>query len=66
MIITDITLAPRNAPWQGQYDRLLYLETGERGARQQGLLFDVTNRGNKITYLPLNFPFRAPPDFPHQ
>src|SRR5581483_8820560 len=28
------------------------------------LLCDVTNRGNKMTYLPLNFPFRAPPEFP--
>jgi hypothetical protein len=28
------------------------------------LLCDVTNRGNKLTYLPLNFPFKAPPEFP--
>jgi hypothetical protein len=28
------------------------------------LLCDVTNRGNKMTYLLLNFPFRAPPQFP--
>ena len=24
------------------------------------MVFDVTNRGNKMTYLPLSFPFRAP------
>lgn len=64
-VITDITLAPRNTRGKVEYTTDLYILKPVHAARgNRVLLFDVTNRGNKITYLPLNFPFRAPPEFP--
>jgi hypothetical protein len=64
-VITDIELAPRNARGRVEYATDFYILKPMDGTRgNQVLLFDVTNRGNKITYLPLNFPFKAPPQFP--
>lgn len=64
-VITDIELAPRNARGRVEYSTDFYILKPRDPARgNRVLLFDVTNRGNKITYLPLNFPFRAPPEFP--
>jgi hypothetical protein len=64
-VITDIGFAPRNARGQVEYATDFYILKPVDATRgNQMLLFDVTNRGNKITYLPLNFPFRAPPEFP--
>lgn len=64
-VITDIALAPRNARGRVEYSTDFYILKPRDPARgNRVLLFDVTNRGNKITYLPLNFPFRAPPEFP--
>ena len=64
-VITDIGLAPRNARGKVGYATDFYiLKPIESSRGNQVLLFDVTNRGNKMTYLPLNFPFRAPPEFP--
>jgi hypothetical protein len=63
-VIADIGLAPRNLRGNVEYAVDFYILTPmdlTRGNRV--LLFDVTNRGNKMTYLPLNFPFRAPPEF---
>jgi hypothetical protein len=59
--IADIGLAPRNARGNVEYATDFYILQPVDAARgNHVLLFDVTNRGNKITYLPLNFPFRAP------
>jgi len=64
-VITDLALAPRNARGKVEYATDFYLLKPVDSARgNKVLLFDVTNRGNKITYLPLNFPFKAPPEFP--
>jgi len=64
-VITDIGLAPRNARGKVEYATDFYILKPVDAMRgNQVLLFDVTNRGNKITYLPLNFPFKAPPEFP--
>ena len=63
--ITDITLAPRNARGRVEYETdFCILKPIDPARGNTVLLFDVTNRGNKMTYLPLNFPFRAPPQFP--
>ena len=63
--ITDITLAPRNARGRVEYETdFCILKPIAPAQGNTVLLFDVTNRGNKMTYLPLNFPFRAPPQFP--
>ena len=63
--ITDIALAPRNARGRVEYSTdFCILKPIEPSQGNQVLLCDVTNRGNKMTYLPLNFPFRAPPQFP--
>ena len=63
-VITDIQLAPRNARGMVEYDTdFCILKPIEPSRGNKVLLFDVTNRGNKMTYLPLNFPFRAPPQF---
>jgi Alpha/beta hydrolase domain len=63
-VITDIGLAPRNARGKVEYATDFYILKPVDATRgNQVLLFDVTNRGNKITYLPLNFPFKAPPRF---
>ncbi|NOT54825.1 MAG: hypothetical protein HOP18_09495, partial [Deltaproteobacteria bacterium] len=65
MVITDIALAPRNARGRVEYDvDIAILKPIDATRGNQVLLYDVTNRGNKMTYLPLNFPFRAPPQFP--
>ncbi len=64
-VITDIALAPRNARGKVEYATDFYILKPVDAARgNKVLLCDVTNRGNKMTYLPLNFPFRAPPEFP--
>ncbi len=64
-VIVDLALAPRNARGKAEYEVDIYILKPVDPARgNQVLLFDVTNRGNKMTYLPLNFPFRAPPEFP--
>jgi hypothetical protein len=63
-VITDIGLAPRHARGKVEYATDFYILKPVDAARgNKVLLFDVTNRGNKITYLPLNFPFKAPPQF---
>lgn len=65
LVITDIALAPRNARGKVEYETDLYILKPINNTRgNKVLLCDVTNRGNKMTYLPLNFPFRAPPEFP--
>lgn len=64
-VITDIPLAPRNARGKVEYVTDVYiLKPIDNTHGNKVLLCDVTNRGNKMTYLPLNFPFRAPPEFP--
>jgi hypothetical protein len=64
-VITDLALAPRNARGKVEYAVDVYiLKPIDPTRGNKGLLCDVTNRGNKMTYLPLNFPFRAPPEFP--
>jgi hypothetical protein len=64
-VISDIALAPRNARGKVEYTTDFYLLKPLDAARgNKVLLCDVTNRGNKLTYLPLNFPFKAPPEFP--
>ncbi|MGO9266626.1 MAG: alpha/beta hydrolase domain-containing protein [Candidatus Binataceae bacterium] len=63
-VITDIALAPRNARGNVEYATDFYILKPVNPTRgNKVLLFDVTNRGNKMTYLPLNFPFKAPPEF---
>src|SRR5260221_5888833 len=60
-IITDITLAPRNACGMVEYAVDFYILRPVNPSRgNKVMVFDVTNRGNKMTYLPLSFPFRAP------
>lgn len=64
-VIRDLGLAPRNAHGRVEYVTDFYiLKPVEARRGNQVLLCDVTNRGNKITYVPLNFPFKAPPQFP--
>ncbi|HKA53179.1 MAG TPA: alpha/beta hydrolase domain-containing protein, partial [Candidatus Binatia bacterium] len=64
-VITDLALAPRNARGRVEYVTDFYILKSVDAARgNKVLLCDLTNRGNKMTYLPLNFPFRAPPQFP--
>jgi len=64
-VITDLALAPRNARGKVEYAVDVYIVKPIDTTRgNKVLLCDVTNRGNKMTYLPLNFPFRAPPEFP--
>jgi hypothetical protein len=64
-VIVDLALAPRNAHGKVEYVVDVYiLKPVDPMRGNKVLLFDVTNRGNKMTYLPLNFPFRAPPEFP--
>ena len=64
-VIVDLALAPRNARGRVEYATDFYILRPVDAARgNKVLLFDVTNRGNKMTYLPLNFPFKAPPQFP--
>ena len=64
-VITDLALAPRNARGKVEYAVDVYIVKPIDTTRSNKvLLCDVTNRGNKMTYLPLNFPFRAPPEFP--
>lgn len=56
-VITDIALAPRNARGNVEYATDFYiLKPVDPMRGNKVLLFDVTNRGNKMTYLPLNFP----------
>lgn len=63
-VIADIALAPRNARGMVEYEVDVYiLKPLDLTRGNKVLLCDVTNRGNKMTYLPLNFPFRAPPQF---
>jgi hypothetical protein len=63
-VITDIALASRNARGKVEYAVDVYmLKPIDITRGNKVLLCDVTNRGNKMTYLPLNFPFRAPPEF---
>jgi hypothetical protein len=63
-VIADIGLAPCNSRGKVGYAVDFYvLKPVELARGNQVLLFDVTNRGNKMTYLPLNFPFKAPPAF---
>jgi hypothetical protein len=63
-VIADIGLAPRNSRGKIEYAVDFYvLKPVDLARGNQVLLFDVTNRGNKMTFLPLNFPFRAPPAF---
>ena len=63
-VIADIGLVPRNLRGNVEYAVDFYiLKPVELTRGNRVLLFDVTNRGNKMTYLPLNFPFRAPPEF---
>jgi hypothetical protein len=60
-VITDIRLAPRNARGMVEYAVDFYILRPVNPSRgNKVMVFDVTNRGNKMTYLPLNFPFRAP------
>jgi hypothetical protein len=60
-VITDIALAPRNARGMVEYAVDFYiLRPTEPSRGNKVMVFDVTNRGNKMTYLPLSFPFRAP------
>jgi Alpha/beta hydrolase domain len=60
-VITDITLAPRNARGMVEYTVDFYILRPVNPSRgNKVMVFDVTNRGNKMTYLPLSFPFRAP------
>jgi hypothetical protein len=60
-VITDITLAPRNVRGMVEYAVDFYILRPVNPSRGNNvMLFDVTNRGNKMTYLPLSFPFRAP------
>jgi hypothetical protein len=64
-VIVDLGLAPRNARGKVEYMVDLYILKPVNLTRgNKVLLCDVTNRGNKMMYLPLNFPFRAPPEFP--
>jgi len=64
-VIADIGLAPRNIRGHVEYAVDFYiLKPTDLTRGNKVLLFDVTNRGNKMTYLPLNFPFKAPPEFP--
>src|SRR3954451_20776969 len=63
-VIVDLALAPRNARGRVEYATDFYILKPVNAARgNKVLLLDVTNRGNKMTYLPLNFPFKAPPQF---
>ena len=60
-VITDLTLAPRNARGVVEYAVDFYILRPVNPSRGNNVMvFDVTNRGNKMTYLPLSFPFRAP------
>lgn len=60
-VITDITLAPHNARGMVEYAVDFYILRPANPSRgNKVMLFDVTNRGNKMTYMPLSFPFRAP------
>ena len=60
-VITDITLAPRNARGMVEYAVDFYILRPVNPSRgNKVMVFDITNRGNKMTYLPLSFPFRAP------
>ena len=62
-VITDLSLAPRNARGKVEYTVDIYiLKPVDMTHGNKVLLCDVTNRGSKMTYLPLNFPFRAPPE----
>ena len=64
-VIADIALAPRNARGMVEYVVDVYIvKPIDTSRSNKVLLCDVTNRGNKMTYLPLNFPFRAPPEYP--
>ena len=61
VVITDITLAPRNARGMVEYAVDFYiLRPVDPSRGNKVMVFDVTNRGNKMTYLPLSFPFRTP------
>ncbi len=60
-VITDIALAPRNARGMVEYAVDFYiLRPADPTRGNRVMVFDVTNRGNKMTYLPLSFPFRGP------
>ncbi|MBV8773405.1 MAG: hypothetical protein JO166_13915, partial [Deltaproteobacteria bacterium] len=60
-VITDISLAPRNAHGTVEYRVDFYiLRPVDPSRGNKVMVFDITNRGNKMTYLPLSFPFRAP------
>jgi len=60
-VITDIALAPHNARGMVEYAVDFYILRPVDPARgNKVMIFDVTNRGNKMTYLPLSFPFRGP------
>src|SRR5260370_19059185 len=64
-VINDIAVAQPIPGGKVEYATDFYILKPVDAMRgNQVLLFDVTNRGNKITYLPLNFPFKAPPEFP--
>jgi hypothetical protein len=64
-VIVDLALAPRNARGKVEYTvEICILKPIDPTRGNRVLLYDVTNRGNKMTYLPFNFPFRAPPEFP--
>ena len=63
-VIADIGLAPRNARGNVEYAVDFYILKPIDPVRgNKVLLFDVTNRGNKMTYMPLSFPFKAPGQF---
>ncbi|HEX9868217.1 MAG TPA: hypothetical protein VGC99_06410 [Candidatus Tectomicrobia bacterium] len=51
-VITDLKLAPRNARGKVEYATDVYiLKPVDTTRGNQVLLFDVTNRGNKMTHL---------------
>jgi hypothetical protein len=63
-VITDIGLASRNIDGKVEYAVDFYIVKPVDLTRgNKVLLLDVTNRGNKMTYLPLKFPFKAPPEY---
>lgn len=58
-VITDLALAPRNARGKVEYTVDVYiLKPVDKTRGNRVLLCDVTNRGNKMTYLPLNRQWR--------
>ena len=56
----DITLAPPNARGMIEYAVDYILRPANPSRSNKVMIFDVTNRSNKMTSLPLSFPFRTP------